>query len=454
MRSRLLVFIFALASLGCAADPPTRTHQPEADVSTIEANGVRFAYFADGDPSDPLVLLLHGFPDTAHAWDDLRPEIAEQGYYVVSPFMRGYAPSDALADADYDGETLGRDVLALIDAFGKPEAVVVGHDWGAVAAYSAAALDPSRVRKLVALVIPHPASLKIRLRDLRRVRHFLALRKRRAAKRVARDDYADIDELYARWSPTWAFTAADLEPVKNSFSAPGSLYAALGYYRDLKLGMPEEIEVPLQMPALVIAGLDDGTTPLDAFDDASMFAAGYQLEKLQAGHFPHRERPDEFLQLLLTFLGEGSAAAPADLDVDKAAPDDSEDLALFRTAPAAGVVRVASIGHEASGAGGSHVTVEVVCLFRGTGVSTIAYGGHGIWIADGEQIPFLPPGARIGSVYMAAIEPRVGDQDPWRLQTGEPPADAVALQLVSANTVADAEQQLGEILDLTSCTPP
>jgi len=298
----LLLSLGLVAALGCAAAPITRTHHPEAGVRFVEAGGLRFGYLAEGDPAAPLVLLLHGFPDTARAWDELRPALAEAGFFVVSPFLRGYAPTSLAPDGRYDVEALGRDVLALIDAFGKPRADLVGHDWGAIAAYSATALAPARVRRLVTLVIPHPATLKVRARDLRRVRHFLALRRRGAARRFARDDFAGVDELYARWSPTWRFTPADLEGVKNSFAAPGSLDAALGYYRDLAFKTPEFMRAKTQVACLVIAGLDDGTTPLDSFDDRSAFGGEVRIEKLPTGHFPHRERPDLVLPLVRDFL--------------------------------------------------------------------------------------------------------------------------------------------------------
>lgn len=294
--------LVGLLTAACAGDPPTRVHVPETGVSTIEANGIRFAYFADGDPKDPLVLLVHGFPDTAHAWDELRPKIAARGYYVVSPFTRGYAPTTAPEGDEFDARALGEDVLALIDAFGRDDADVVGHDWGALAVYSAAALDPSKIRTLTALAIPHPGTLKIRLRDLHRTRHFVALRKQHADRRVAGDDYAGVVELYRRWSPTWAFSDADVEPVKNSFAAPGSLHAALGYYRDLRLKAPDFLRQPTQVPVLVIAGLADGTTPLQAYEETSGFGAEHRTETLQAGHFPHREQPEAFLRLLLDFL--------------------------------------------------------------------------------------------------------------------------------------------------------
>jgi pimeloyl-ACP methyl ester carboxylesterase len=90
-------------------------------IHFVDANGLKFAYLEEG--SGPLVLMLHGFPDTAHTWDDLRPRIAAKGYRAVSPFMRGYHPS-----AIPDQETLARDPLALIEALGARDAIIIGHD--------------------------------------------------------------------------------------------------------------------------------------------------------------------------------------------------------------------------------------------------------------------------------------------------------------------------------------
>ncbi len=122
-------------------------------IRFVEANGLKFAYLEEG--SGPLVLMLHGFPDTAHTWDDLRPRIAAKGYRAVSPFTRGYHPT-AIPDRDADQETLARDALALIEALGASEAVIIGHDFGAAAAYGAAALGPDRVKKLFAARHPPP----------------------------------------------------------------------------------------------------------------------------------------------------------------------------------------------------------------------------------------------------------------------------------------------------------
>src|SRR3569623_1177323 len=94
----------------------------------VQANGLRFSLLEEG--RGPLVLLGHGFPDTAHTWDAVRPKLAARGFHAVSPFMRGYAPTSA-PDGDLELSDLARDVLAFIDALGESKAIVVGHDVGA-----------------------------------------------------------------------------------------------------------------------------------------------------------------------------------------------------------------------------------------------------------------------------------------------------------------------------------
>src|SRR5438445_4208078 len=141
----------------------------------VTANGLKFAYLEQG--SGPLVLLVHGFPDTAHTWDRTMAELAKAGFRAVAPFTRGYHPTAIPADGKYDVETLGRDLLALIEALGAQQAIVVGHDWGAAASYAAASLGPERVALLVTLAIPHPRSLKPTPRALWAIRHFFTLRR-------------------------------------------------------------------------------------------------------------------------------------------------------------------------------------------------------------------------------------------------------------------------------------
>ena len=124
--------------------------EPHA-IQYVEANGLRFAFITEGE--GPLALLLHGFPDTPHTWDHVRPLIAAKGYRVVTPFMRGYRPT-GIPSRDADGETLARDAVELIAALGEKPATLIGHDWGAPVAWHAALLRPDRFRAVIGLSVP------------------------------------------------------------------------------------------------------------------------------------------------------------------------------------------------------------------------------------------------------------------------------------------------------------
>ncbi|MBB3602533.1 pimeloyl-ACP methyl ester carboxylesterase [Mycolicibacterium sp. BK556] len=266
----------------------------------VEANGLTFAYIEEG--SGPLVLLLHGFPDTAHTWDDLRPRLAAKGYRAVSPFMRGYHPSE-VPHADPSQETLARDALALISALGASDAVVIGHDWGAAAAYGAAALGSERVSKLITLAIPHPATLVPTPRKLWGARHFGAYKLPGAAERFARSDFEALPLIYRRWSPTWRPPASEFDAVRECFASPGSLDAAFGYYRKLSPLPSASLKAKITVPTIVFAGLDDPVAALSDYRRAARkFLGEYTIEEVPGGHFMHREHPDVFVERLLAHL--------------------------------------------------------------------------------------------------------------------------------------------------------
>jgi len=302
-----------LASSICYAldrrDAPRRVHRPSLAPLTFEANGLRFAALEWG--RGPLVLLFHGFPDTAHTWDTVGPAIARAGYRVVAPFMRGYPPS-GLPARDTDARTLGEDVIAIADALGPhtERPILIGHDWGAEAVYAAAALAPEKFDRAIAIAIPHRAPIKPTPRIVWALRHVFALSLPGAARRFAAGDYAMVDVLCRRWSPTWQFTPADLEPVKNALAAPGALDATLGYYRAARVRTPEFLRAPVRVPVLAIAGADDPAAPPALFERArSQFTAGYRVASIPGGHFCHRESPAACLDAILAFLSPAAAIA-------------------------------------------------------------------------------------------------------------------------------------------------
>jgi pimeloyl-ACP methyl ester carboxylesterase len=278
----------------------------------VTANGLRFAYLEEG--KGPLVLLLHGFPDTPQTWDHARPALAEAGFRAVTPFMRGYAPSEIPREEAFDSDTLGRDALAIIEALGERDAVLVGHDWGASATYSAAGIDPSKLRMIVTLAIPHPASILPTPAVLWAVRHFFVLRRKGAAKWIRATDFAYIDDLVHRWSPRWTVPPEETLAVKNALREPGSLEAALGYYRALRPRLPRAQKRKVTVPAAGFAGESDLIGP-DAWDRARpRYTKRYEVVRMAGGHFLHREEPERFARELVRVVRDGTASPSLEND--------------------------------------------------------------------------------------------------------------------------------------------
>jgi pimeloyl-ACP methyl ester carboxylesterase len=275
----------------------------------VEAGGLRFAYLEAG--TGPLVLLVHGFPDTAQTWDAALPALAAAGYHAVAPFTRGYHPTEIPSDGAYDTDTLGRDILALIDAFGVERAIVVGHDWGASAAYAAAAMAPEKVRTLITFAIPHPASIKPTPMLAWKVRHFLALRSRGAPDRVRANDFAYVDELWHRWSPSWTtIPASETASVKQAFREPGVVEAACAYYRALGTRLPASHRMPITVPAVAFAGEHDMIAPRAYEKARHLFHASYEVVQVPGGHFMHREHPDHVIPELVRVIDDHAARTP------------------------------------------------------------------------------------------------------------------------------------------------
>jgi pimeloyl-ACP methyl ester carboxylesterase len=272
-------------------------------VDTVSANGLSFAYLDRG--SGPLVLLLHGFPDTAHTWEPAMAALADAGYRAVAPFMRGYHPTQIPADGAYDTDTLGKDALALIEALGADKAVVVGHDWGASAAYSAAALGPERIRLLVTLSIPHPRGVKPTPKLAWAMRHFLTLRSKGGPARVRANEFAYVDELWRRWSPAWkSIPASETADVKRAFATPGCVEAACGYYAAQTVRLAPSHRATMKMPSVAFAGEDDVISPRIFEKARHCYESSYEVVIVPGGHFMHREHPDHFVRELVRTVRE------------------------------------------------------------------------------------------------------------------------------------------------------
>ena len=168
---------------------------------TVEARGMTIAWLEAGE--GPLVVLVHGFPDTADSWRPTLAGLAEAGFRVVAPFTRGIAPTTSPPKGDYASITMAEDILALLDALGEERCMLVGQDWGAMFSYIAANLAPERIAKLVTVAIPHPRSVKPRLGLLRGFWHFGFFQLPWLPEWfMRRRNLGGIDFFYGYWSPS------------------------------------------------------------------------------------------------------------------------------------------------------------------------------------------------------------------------------------------------------------
>lgn len=288
-----------------------------AQPKTVEANDVSFSYIEQG--TGPLLLCLHGFPDHALTFRRVMPALADAGYRVVAPYMKGYLPTVAPEGSAYQAAALGLDVVALIDALSPAEpAYVFGHDWGAIAAYGAALAAPDRIRRLAVASVPYGPQflegLVTRYAQIRRSFYVWFFQLPMADAAVAADDFAFIRALWHDWSPGWELPESDWWALRETFSRPGVVQAALAYYRhmfDPALQRPEFVELqqkifiaPIEVPTLILHGERDGCIGVDLLD--GMEAAFPQgLEKMiirDAGHFLHAEKPDEMADAIRQFF--------------------------------------------------------------------------------------------------------------------------------------------------------
>ncbi|MCW2614163.1 MAG: Pimeloyl-ACP methyl ester carboxylesterase [Frankiales bacterium] len=276
----------------------------------VEAGGLSFGALVAGPESGPLALCLHGFPDTAHTYRHLLPELAAAGFRAVAPFSRGYAPTDVPADGRYQTGALARDANALHEALGGDErAVIVGHDWGAQATYGAAGSAPDRWRQVVAMAVPVGPALAgsfFSYDQIKRSFYMYFFQNPLAEVLVAADDQAFLARLWADWSPGYDATE-DLAHVRESLAGPGRRRAALRYYRNnLQGGLRAGFTLRPGAPVLYLHGEQDGCMQADiATRFPETLPAGSRYERLAGvGHFLQLEDPERVHRLVDEWLGE------------------------------------------------------------------------------------------------------------------------------------------------------
>ncbi len=309
----------------------------------IEANGIRLRIAEEG--RGPLVLLLHGWPESWYSWRHQLPALAAAGYHAVAPDMRGFGASDKPAAVGaYDIQHVTADVVGIIDALGEKTAVVVGHDWGAIVAWQCLLLHPSRFTGLVAMSVPYggrpPESIVETLRKAHGDNFFYILYFQEpgaAEEEFDADPRGILSRLYVSpgapreapavtdpkraaggWIPrlgapkalpAW-LTAADLDYFVGEFTAAG-FRGGINYYRNFHRNWettPQLAGVKVSQPVLFIAGEKDMVIRGASAEQLTAYMAnavtdlrGVKLFE-GAGHWIQQECPTETNAVMLEFL--------------------------------------------------------------------------------------------------------------------------------------------------------
>jgi pimeloyl-ACP methyl ester carboxylesterase len=271
----------------------------------IHGNGLRFRTIVDGPPDGDLFILLHGFPEGAESWSKQVAELAKAGCLAVAPDLRGYGLSDAPDGVeDYAIGHLVDDVAGIIDAFGRQEAHVAGHDWGAIVAWFFAGRRPDMTKTLTVLSVGHPSALSnARVEDedqQERSKYIgLFLQEGKAERVLADDDYRRLRAMFAIGPNPNAVPQSAIDHFVRSLSRPGRLTAALNYYRaNLSEGWQWAGDAKVEtitVPTTLVWGDQDPALGRRSAEDTARFVSGeYRLEVLEgAGHWLQFERPDD-----------------------------------------------------------------------------------------------------------------------------------------------------------------
>jgi pimeloyl-ACP methyl ester carboxylesterase len=287
---------------------PTAPREHDVDLPACRVRVLEW-----GPADGPLVVALHGFPDTAWTWRRVAPLLGDAGYRVAAPFLRGYAPSGIPGDGDYTVRALVADAMALHGRLGGDDrTAVVGHDWGAIIATALAGDRGSPYGRVAALAVP-PLSLMNPSRQS--MGPWLAAMARQPfhswyigfnqVPGLAESRFEWLTrKLWRAWSPGYD-AAEDLALLRDAVPDRAHARAVVSYYRAQRgAGIRPAMRPPLT-PLLYLHGDRDGTLDPRFFPVVAARLPESSPAALVsgAGHFLHLERPETVAEHILAYLG-------------------------------------------------------------------------------------------------------------------------------------------------------
>ncbi|EOX90965.1 Alpha/beta-Hydrolases superfamily protein isoform 2 [Theobroma cacao] len=278
----------------------------------IKTNGIWLHIAEQG--TGPLVLLLHGFPDIWYSWRHQIPFLANHGYHVVAPDLRGYGDSDSpLSPSSYTFMHLVGDIIGLLDHFGEQQAFVVGHDWGAVIAWHLCLFRPERVKGLINISVPYfDRNPKAKYADalIRTYGDGFYISQFQTDNLIAPPGVEIIDYLQTpSWIPPW-ITEEEIQVYADKFQESG-FTGGFNYYRAMNWNW--ELTAPWQgskilVPVKFLVGDKDlgfenaGVREYVQGDTFRSLVPNLEVVILDGHHFLQQEKHQEVSQEILSFL--------------------------------------------------------------------------------------------------------------------------------------------------------
>jgi pimeloyl-ACP methyl ester carboxylesterase len=280
----------------------------------VQLPKLRMHYVEAG--AGPLVVLLHGFPESWWSWRHQVRPLVDAGFRVIAPDLRGYGETEK--QGPYDLDTIVGDVCALIESLGEKQAKIVGHDWGGAVAWHLASFRAEFCERLVVMNCPHPVVMQRTL--LGRKRSWAQLKKSWyffffvlpviPEWALTKDDAALTRKTIASASVDRShFTEEELRPFRDGIQRPGAASAMIGWYRTAVRDGFKQAFAPRKYPdiavdTMLVWGMGD---PALGFDDlvpgTDRFVPKLKVEQIaNCGHFVQAERPDLVNPALISFL--------------------------------------------------------------------------------------------------------------------------------------------------------
>jgi pimeloyl-ACP methyl ester carboxylesterase len=322
------LFIQGATGLVAAAVEQLAAQPPAAPaVKTVRTDVLEIGYHESGPADGFPVILLHGFPDDAHAYDGVAPLLAQAGYRALAVYLRGYGPTrflDPAAPRTAEQAAIGQDVIDFSDALAIQRFAVAGFDWGGRAACVASALHPDRVRAAVLVggysiqnTVVKPARAAAP-EAARRLWYQWYLNTDAGRQGLEQNRRGLCELMWREWAPTWRFSDQMFSLTAASFDNPDFVDCVVHSYRHRNFNAPGEPRFldterrlaerpPIAVPTIVMHGGDD---PFGRPAAAITAAERETLPRIVAkrivegaGHFVPHEKPDAVASALLDLLG-------------------------------------------------------------------------------------------------------------------------------------------------------